>query len=573
MSWFQRVSSLIFRRSLENPSVPLSAGADWLYDAFGAARAGSGMRVSRETAMTYDAFWRGVSLISRDVAKIPVGIQKRKDRAWTPDPEHPAHYLLARKPNAEMTPFVFRQVMMYHVLALGNAYAYILRDNATGEPLELVPLMPDMTYPERKDGRLRYVTQVGSREEYLLADNVLHIKGLGYDGLAGYSTISKARESLGLAMAQVRYAGIFFRNNATPSIVLKHPGTLSDTALKHLKDSWTGTQGGIDNAHKPKITEEGMEVQQLSVNAKDAQLNESRQLEIRAAANWLNLPPHKLGDNSRLAYNSLEQENQAYLDDALEPWFINWEEECEAKLLTEKQQRKDTHKVMFNRRRLIHANLEARSKYWSEMVNNGLACPNMAAEEEGWNPLPGDIGEKYRMPLNLGIIGEDGRPMAPAQPDGEGGPSGDSKQAGADKKPTPKTKDSNDSTARSELKNTHRDLMKATAERAVKRISHEARAASKKPAKFNDWLDAMDSYTERIRNEATPAVKAARCALKQEPEWGAGMAELIVSRAKTALLDASGRLTAPEFEPGIAAFLDEFESKEPENVVNLLISA
>lgn len=549
-------------RSLENPSVPLSAGADWLYDAFGAMRAGSGMRVSRETAMTYDAFWRGVSLISRDIGKIPIVTQKRKNMAWEVDSEHPANWLLNKQPNPEMTPFIFRQVLMYHVLALGNAYAYIERDKATGEPVELWPLMPHETWPERKGGQLFYVTQIGERQETLFPDNVLHIKGLGYDGLAGYSVISKARESLGLAMAQTRYAAIFFRNNAQPSIVLKHPGQLSDQGLKHLKDSWTGTQGGIDNAHKPKVVEEGMEVQQLSINARDAQLIETRQFEIRAAANWLNLPPHKLGDNSRLAYNSLEQENQAYLDDALEPWFINIEQESEKKLLTEKQRRKDSHRIQFNRRRLIHANLEARSKYWVDMVNNGLACPDMAADEEGWNPLPNGIGEKYRMPLNIAILGEDGKPIN-TEPDGdEAKPTKqDGKDPGQDKIDADPNREAN------------KELLKATIARSVKWISRLARDASKKPGKFNDWLDQLDeSYVSGVRDNINPVISHIRTTEKRNPEWGDKAAEIIIERAKNSFNDLSGRLKTTEFESRIAEFLYEFERNEPENVTKLLLT-
>lgn len=563
MSIINRILSAFGFRSLENPSVPLSAGADWLYDAFGAMRAGSGIRVSRETAMTYDAFWRGVSLISRDVGKIPINIQKRKGMAWEPDTDHPASWLLRRQPNTEMTPFIFRQVLQYHALVMGNAYAYILRDQQTGDPLELVPLMPHDTYPERKAGQLFYVTQIGERQETLYPDNVLHLKGLGYDGLAGYMTISKARESLGLAMAQMRYASVFFRNNAQPSVVIKHPAALSDTSFKRLKDSWNATQGGLDNSHKPKILEEGMDITQLSINARDAQLIETRQFEIRAAANWLNLPPHKLGDNSRLAYNSLEQENQAYLDDALEPWFINWEEECEKKLLTEKQRRKDSHRIQFNRRRLIHANLEARSKYWVDMVNNGLACPDMAADEEGWNPLPNGIGQKYRLPLNIAILGNDGLPLE-SEPDADDEPTKPVEQP--TKTPAPDAVDAEP------MRAAHQQLLEATVRRSVRWMGKLARHAAKKPGKFNDWLDSMAEYEPGVFDNIQPVIEHIRGAEKRSPDWAVDAEKQIVGRTKNALFELTGRLTSAEFEQKTAEFLDEFEQKEPENVSKLLLN-
>jgi HK97 family phage portal protein len=100
---------------------------------------------------------------------------------------------------------------------------------------------------------------------------------------------------------------------------------------------------GLENAHKAALLEDGVDLKILSNNARDSQLLETRAHEIREVANWFGIPPHKLGDTTRTAYASLEQENQSYLDDAVDPWLVTWEEEGRDKLLTEEQKAKPTH--------------------------------------------------------------------------------------------------------------------------------------------------------------------------------------------------------------------------------------
>ncbi len=200
------LSSIInFRDMLENPSVPLSEAGDWFYDALGGHRSSSGIRVNRKTALTYSYVWRAANLISRDVARVPLRLLKVAGETREPDLAHPSYSLLRRKPNTEMTAFIFKQTLMAHVLLEGNGYAYINR-LGDGRPAPwqddgLIPLMPDRTWPVRENGQLFYVTQLpGGGYRKLLKENVLHFKGLGFDGLIGYSVIRKAADSWGLGM-------------------------------------------------------------------------------------------------------------------------------------------------------------------------------------------------------------------------------------------------------------------------------------------------------------------------------------------------------------------------------------
>jgi HK97 family phage portal protein len=392
-------------RSLENPSTPLSAPDDWLYDALGAVRASSGVNVNRETALTYAAWWRGVNLISRDVAKVPAFVYRRGKIGKKHDYDHPAYYLLRRQPNREMTPFHFKQMMQSHVLAEGNGYAYIDRAG-DGTPLELVPLQPTRTYPVRSNGVMSYITELKTGEPRKIApEDMLHIKGLSFDGLVGYNVITKARESLGLGMAFDTFGSVVFRNGTSAGVVLKHPGRLSPEAKENLRESWERMHAGLENAHKTAILEEGMAADKLGLSPKDAQLLDERMFQKEEIALWFGLPPHKLGANITTSYGSLEQENQDYLDSALDPWLVNWEEELDAKLLTERQKQRDTHTIEFHRKSLIRANMSERGAYYNLGLQGGWLNRDEVRAEEGYNPIPDGEGRKFFVPLNMGPQG------------------------------------------------------------------------------------------------------------------------------------------------------------------------
>lgn len=461
------------RRSLENPSTPLSDPDDWLLDALGAGPATTGVRVNRKSALTYSAFWRGVNLIAASVAKLPLFVYAREGPGKRRAPEHPAYYLLRKKPNRFATAARFRETLQGHALTAGNGYAAIFRAG-DGTPIELAVLNPDVTYPVRETGTgiVIYVTQVAGQPIKLAASDVLHIAGLGFDGLTGYSVLQYARNSLGLGMAAEQYGARFFRSSARPSVLLEHPGSLTDEAQRRLRENWDRMHAGVENAHRTAVLEEGMKANVVSFSAKDAQFLETRQFEIRSVANWLGLPAHKLGDTTRTSFASLEQENQSYLDDSLDPWLVKWEEECWDKLLSEDEKINDTHIVEFLRAALVRADLTARANFFRTAL---AGAPWMTRDEvrgaENLNPLPAGQGAELLDPLNM---------VADLEPDP--GPA-----------PGPASQpDEQDDEPEQEDEERSLDRLRRDAERRiVRRLWHQAQRAGKQAERFRLWSERL----------------------------------------------------------------------------------
>ncbi len=472
-----RVESVGGLRSLEDPSVSLSDPA--AYDYLGAGGdSSSGMTVNRRTALGYAAFWRGVNLISGDVAKLPLTLYKREaDGGKDRDVLHPSYRLMRRRPNTFTKVFDFKRTLIAHALSEQGGYAYIFRDGSA-MPRELLILDPDVTHLVREGGKLWYVTQIirsdGMPEPRRLPHtDVLHIRGLSFDGLDGYRVLSLHRETLGLGMAARKYGSVYFRNNGRPGVVLEHPKHLSKEGFERVKEAFEIMHQGIENAHRTAILEDGMKAHVLADNARQSQLTDVRIFEIREIANLLGIPPHMLGDPNAKSHSSIEVERREYLDSGLDVWLCQMEDECTEKLLTERQKREDTHFFEFNRAALLRADMKTETESLVMEVNNGLLTPDEARKIKNRPKIPNGEGEKFRIPANIKIVGDEPEP----EPDPE---------------PPPETigvTDEDERQRRKLLRRTLESILKESRRKAHDRIASQACRRAKRPDSFLRWVE------------------------------------------------------------------------------------
>ena len=258
---------------------------------FNFGRSTSGKSVNEMTAMQTTAVYACVRILSEAIASLPIHVYRYKDGGKEIVCDHPLYTLLHDEPNPEMTSFVFRETLMSHLLIWGNAYAQIIR-NGKGEVLSLYPLLPNKMSVERdSNGVLYYVYSRYTDENpnmkkmgdiILRQEDVLHIPGLGFDGLVGYSPIAMAKNAIGMAIACEEYGAKFFANGATPGGILEDPGTVKDP--QRGRDSWTSAFGGSSNFNKVAVLEEGMKYTPISISPEQAQFLETRKFQINEIA-------------------------------------------------------------------------------------------------------------------------------------------------------------------------------------------------------------------------------------------------------------------------------------------------
>ncbi len=367
---------------------------------FGGSTAGKA--VSEKSAMQMTAVYACVRILAESIAGLPLHLFRYdgnggKARAT----DHPLYFLLHDEPNPEMTSFAFRETLMTHLLLWGNAFAQIIR-NGKGAVIALYPLMPNrMTVDRDSSGQLYYSYQMSNTDAptmqggtvILKQADVLHIPGLGFDGLVGYSPIAMAKNAIGLAIATEEYGARFFANGATPGGILEYPGVIKDP--DKVRESWNRGFSGSQNAGKVAILEQGMKYTPITISPEQAQFLETRKFQINEIARIFRVPPHMIGDLDRSTFSNIENMSREFVTYTLDPWIGRLEASMHRSLLTEDE--KKSYTIRFNVEGLLRGDYKSRMEGYAVGINNGFMCVNDVRRLEDWNLVPDELGGNIYM--------------------------------------------------------------------------------------------------------------------------------------------------------------------------------
>lgn len=378
----------------------------------------AGVTVNTDTALGYAPVWACLNKIAGHCGYLPVTIYQkdRNDpRLRTEASKHAAYWLLTY-PNDYMTGQTFRETLTWHAL-MGNGRALIVR-NQRGEPAELLPLPPKSTatvlvkYENDKatDGSTLNAAVEGSskwekwhgvtidgRRTWFPDRDVLHIPGLAYDGIVGYSVIDVAKQSLGVGMAAEKATAHNFKNGARPSFLLKAPaGTFrKPEEAKTFIDEFNDHHSGAENDGRVGLLREGIDVALTQQTPRDAEWMEQRRFQRQEVALWFAVE-RILGDNSTVSYNSLEETNRAYVTNCLMRWLAKWEAELANKLLTSQQRNTESHYFKFTTAALLRGTTKDRFEVYNQAVASEIMSSNECRALEDLPPREG--GDVYRNP-------------------------------------------------------------------------------------------------------------------------------------------------------------------------------
>lgn len=396
----------VLSRALGYEPSGLANPKPWLVAGLGGAESASGVQVSPTTAMYYSPFFSGVNVIASDVGSLPLPLYRRDgNRGKARAEDHPLYPLLHDAPNPYMTAMTFRRTLQSHAILWGCGYAYIVADGA-GRIRELWPLHPGRIWPEityQGYGRVQvwwlYSDPGNGIQVKLHPEDVLRVPGMADDGIAGYSIVEVARDSIGLGLATEVYASKFFGNGSHPGGVLqKKEGKLSKDARDRLKSDWENMHRGLDAAQRVAILEEGLEWKSIGIPNKDAEFLETRKLQVTELARWLRLPPHKIGDLERSTFSNIESQQLDYVTSTLMSWLVTWEQSIKQTLLTDAE-RKAGYFAEHVTAALLRGDTKARYEAHALGRQWGWLSANDVRELENLNPVPD--GDLYLTPLNM----------------------------------------------------------------------------------------------------------------------------------------------------------------------------
>lgn len=446
-------------------------------------RTTSGKRVTADSALKFSTLFACVRNIADDIAKLPLHLYQRIEGGKERIANHPLERLLNVQPNPEMSAIDFRDTLTHHLLLWGNGYAFIERlpDRTV---VSLWPLRPDRVKPYRseKDGEIWYniTNAVGGIIPYP-NDDILHIRGLGFDGLLGYNVIQYAGESIGAAQAVEEFGSRFFGQGTNIGSALEHPGSLSNKAYERLK-KWVEGHEGLADSHKNMILEEGMKFNKTVIPPDAAQFLETRKFSVPEICRWFRMPPHKVHDLEKATFSNIEHQAIEYVIDCLLTWLIRWEQWLGIKLLDGSPDMFFEHLVSG----LLRGDIKSRYEAYNIARNMGMLNVDEIRAFENLNPLPDEKGQIYLQPLNMVEVGGIGIQALPEK-----------SPKRSRQKPATKNLAAFDVV--------FGDIIDRLARKEAKAI----RKAIRKPESFGKWIyEFYAKHIELVERQLTPAMLA-----------------------------------------------------------------
>lgn len=341
----------------------------------------SGAVVSAETAMRVSAVYACVRVIAGAVASLPCHLYtSTEDGGRKKLPKTDLWYLLNEQPAVDWTAASMWQWVVQSILLRGDGFVWIKRPTIKSTAISsLVPLDPsNVTIQDTPEGR-QYVFHYDGKMVAAYSDDVLHFPGLGFDGKRSLSVIQWAgRNAIGAAMRTDEYTGKFFAQGATPSIIIRAPGKMSDQQINRLRELWSERVGGASNAHLPLVLTENLDAKEISVSPEDSQLLETRQFQVVDIARAFGVPPFMIGETEKTTSwgSGVEMMSIGFVRYTLGPHLRQFEQELNRKLF-----RRAPRFLEFSVEGLLRGDSKARSDFYRQAIG-GSSGPGWMTTNE-----------------------------------------------------------------------------------------------------------------------------------------------------------------------------------------------
>ena len=364
----------------------------------------SGVKVNEENALKYTAVYACIRVLSETLASLPLHVYRKRTTGGGQDraTDHPLYDILHAVPNDEMPSMTWRETAMAHVLTGGNCYSEIIL-NRRGEVASLYPIPWTQMKPVRnlKTREIEYELSDRGRIETLPAAKILHIPGLGFNGIKGYSPIRMAMESIGLGLAAESFGARFFGSGTHLGGIIEHPQGMSDEAFNRLKKSFEEEYGGLQKSHGTIILEEGAKYNKLGMPLDEAQFLETRKFQKTEIAGIYRVPPHMIADLEKATFSNIEHMSLEFLMYSMRPWIYRWEQYMNWKLFSLAERKDRGLFTEFAITALLRGDTKSQAEALHIARQDGIVNADEWREMIGMNPQEGNAGKVYLANGNL----------------------------------------------------------------------------------------------------------------------------------------------------------------------------
>lgn len=363
----------------------------------------TGRSVDDESAMQLSVVWACNRIICETIASLPGSMYEAKGDDWVKVKDHQLGDVLRYTPNPEQTGGEYMEAMTGNLNLRGNGYSFIDRGSG-GEIIALHPIPASNCQPvrNRDTGVVSFdVTDRGKKENFP-REKIWHVKGYGVGGLEGLSPVQFAKQSIGISLAMEEFSGRFFSQGAKSAGILRIPQFLNPEQRKAARDSLEGYWSGMENAHKMRLLEGGIEYEPVTMPLDDAQFLQSRGFQIQEICRIYRIPPHMVADLERATFSNIEQMSLEFVIFTLLPWLTRYEGSITRWLIPAGQRHK--YRYRFNFDGLLRGDMAARREFYASALQNGWLNRNEVRELENRNRVPDPAMNEYTVQMNLSPI-------------------------------------------------------------------------------------------------------------------------------------------------------------------------
>lgn len=392
----------------------------WLADLYGYYPFGENRPLPLDEAVQISAVLICLDVMSQDIAKTPLYLRRRLKNGGSEIVAPKDHWLakmLALEPNQWHTWYEFIEMLMLHLGAVQNAF--IAKKYTRGGNIEqLIPVLPGRVRIYVDEARQQYSYDVerltpnermmlaSFKEEYLLQDEVIHLRGRMFDGLFGYSNLDAGATVMGFSKALMEYQTRLYKNDGSVRGVFQMPKEqvepLDDRVFKRLKEQLSTRWAASRDAGVPIVLEQGMEFKSVAMNADQAEVAKNRDKAVEDVARIFRIPPHKLMHLVAVKYENLESMEKQYVSDSLVPTCQRFEQRLTRALLSE-EERLD-YFLQFDRMAMQLTDVEKQAKMIETLMDRGALTIDQALQKGGMNPLPNGAGNVRLIPQGYHLV-------------------------------------------------------------------------------------------------------------------------------------------------------------------------
>lgn len=347
----------------------------------------SGLDLSGKFA-TYAALYRAQPSVATVVDKISNAAARLTVKVWDTsgdagkelDNESGLAKLISR-PSMEMSPYNFWRWTFATYEIYGEAFWYKMRDSF-GLPVNLIPMHPSRVAVKRDaEGNVTYIFTLGAGSAGIMevpARDVVPFQRYNPDSLMrGFSRLESLRTTLLNEDASRRATQAWWKRGARPSVLLKHPGELSQAAQDRLKANFDARHSGADNAGGTAVLEEGMEAQIVQLSAEEMQYIESRKMNLQEVCMVFDVPPPVVHILDHATFSNITEQMRSMYRDTMAPRLEDIESVIDFHLRSEFAGEGEL-KVTFSLDEVLRGDFETRASSVQTLINTGVMKPSEA---------------------------------------------------------------------------------------------------------------------------------------------------------------------------------------------------